>query len=157
MKNNTIIYNNKDLPDWKSLNMEQKSFLLGGFGEQYSLHLLKKKFPEDKYLILLNTHDFFELDWIVINKESKKIVEIYEIKTTTKKDSKEFSAGSLRQLLIFDFQKQVNKIPAFLWVLRINPKFWDNGDFEVIKKELYSLNDIEIDLKNCKWKIKIIK
>ena len=142
---------------WKDISFEEKCSLLGEKGEKFVYSKLLKKYPKDNYIIL-DLHSFCEMDWVVIDKNKEEIIEIYEVKTTTK-DKKEFSAGSHLQLLVFQLQKikkQIRKefIPSFLYVLRANNKFWDDGELDVIKEEIYNIDEIEIDLKNCMWKVK---
>jgi len=145
------------MKEWKDIPFEMKCSLLGQKGEDYFLEKLKKKYPENRYIIL-DLHDFLEMDFIVVDKGSKKIIEIYEVKTTTT-DKKEFSAGSILQLLAFEHQKIKDKknskgIPSFLHVIRTDRNFWKDGILKVNSEETYSFDKVEIDLKNLKWTIK---
>ena len=145
------------MKEWKDIPFEMKCSLLGQKGEDYFLKKLKEKYPEDKYLIL-DLHDFLEMDFIVIDKESKKIIKIYEVKTTTT-DNKEFIAGSVLQLLAFEHQKIKDKknskgIPSFLHVIRADKNFWKDGILKINSEETYGFDDVKIDLKNLKWSLK---
>src|SRR3989344_5611785 len=90
--------------NWNNIDFSKKCQILGEKGEQFVHDKLIKKYPPDRFLIL-DLHCLCEMDWVIIDKEKKEIVEIYEVKTTTR-DKKEFSAGSLFQLKVFELQQK---------------------------------------------------
>ena len=121
----------------------------GQIGEDYIFNELIKRYWGEDYLVL-ESHQLFELDFIVCKIEDRKLFvkEIYEIKTTRHQNSNRFKAGSWRQLAIFDLQKKRfgTNIPYYLVVLRMNEK----GE-NIIQEELYFKEDVDVDIEAREW------
>lgn len=138
-------------------NFNEKCNMLGKLGEDFVYKELIERYPQNDFLIL-NLHSLCEMDFAIVNKADGKILRVYEVKTTTKSE-REFGAGSFFQLQAFRLQKiekemNLDFVPYFLYVLRVDKEFWRSGGFKVISKELYSLDSADVDLDNCKWKVK---
>ena len=61
--------------NWNNSDSREKSWILG---EKFVYDKLIEKYSKDKFLIL-NSHAFCEMDWIVIDKEKENVIEIYEV------------------------------------------------------------------------------
>jgi len=145
-----------DIMNWNNIDFSEKCQILGDKGEQFVYDKLIQKYPPDKFLIL-DLHFLCEMDWVIIDKEKKEIIEIYKVKTTTR-DKKEFSAGNIFQLRVFELQqkkKQRNMsfIHYSLYVLRADNNFWKDGNLNVISEEIYPLDKIKIDTTHGKWQV----
>lgn len=148
------------MTDWGKLTDEEKCHELGEKGEQYIKEKLGKDYPSPKFVIF-RLHELCELDWGIIDAESK-LIKLIEVKTTTKKKVNEFPPGGNLQLAIAQLQKDKKArgddfIPVELFVVYAEATFWQAGFFRPLRTENYTLDEITISI-NCdrklsRWKV----
>ncbi len=135
----------------------------GEHGEKIILNHLKKKFPKPNFTVV-DFQDVAEVDFLVIDNQKEKIIEIHEVKTT-ETDKKVFRINGDMQYLIFDkqrilkkhasFSDKFNLVPFFLDIVRINKDSWiKEKKVKLEQIESYKLDQLETDKGGKEWIIK---
>lgn len=129
-------------------------------GEKIVLNHLKKKFPKPNFTVV-DFQDVAEVDFLVIDNQKERIIEIHEVKTT-ETDTKHFRINGDMQYFIFDKQRilkkhasssdKFNMAPFFLDVVRINKELWQSKKQVMLKRiETYSLDQLETNEDGTEW------
>lgn len=133
-------------------------------GEKIVLNHLKNKFPTPKFTVV-DFQDVAEVDFLVIDNQKEKIIEIHEVKTT-ETDTKCFKINGDMQYFVFDkqrilkkhaneFPNKFNPAPFFLDIVRINKDLWiKEKQVKVERIETYGLDQLETNKDGTEWILK---